>query len=356
MTRNEVELAERLKAVDAFVERLLPTSPQFQGLYDMFRYHVGWLDPSLRRIEGPAGKKLRPTLCLLVADALGEGWERSIPAAAAVELVHNFSLVHDDIEDRSALRRYRETLWTVWGDAQAINVGDAVLVLAQRALAEAETLPAEVGLQALRLLNQACLGLCEGQYLDLLWERETSVTVEQYLEMIERKTARLFECAAELGALSSGASADAQRQAALFGSSLGMAFQAVDDLLGVWSPEAETGKPGELDLASRKKSLPAVLGLAAPVSAEADRFRALFRLDRQLSADETNEARRLLDHLGIHEPAAAYARRYHDEALLHLDHPAVRDQAQPLVEFAEMTLAEAYSGDSSSDSTALQTK
>jgi len=352
---SEAQLAERLKAVDAAVERLLPTLPQFQGLYDMFRYHVGWLDPSLRRIEGPAGKKLRPTLCLLVADTVGDGWQRAVPAAAAVELVHNFSLVHDDIEDRSALRRYRETLWTVWGDAQAINVGDAVLVLAQRALAEAETLSAEVGLAALRLLNEACLGLCEGQYLDLLWEREAVVTVEQYLEMIERKTARLFACAAELGALCSGASADAQRQAALFGSSLGMAFQAVDDLLGVWSPEAETGKPAELDLASRKKSLPAVLGLAAPASAEADRFRALFGLDRQLSADETAEARQILNHLGIHEKASAYARRYHDEALSHLDLPAVQDQAQPLREFAEMTLAEAYGG-SSSDSTALQTK
>lgn len=355
MSPTESGLAQRLQAVDAAIERLLPALPQFQGLYDMLRYHVGWVDRSLRRVEGPAGKKLRPALCLMVADTLGGGWERAVPAAAAVELIHNFSLVHDDIEDRSPLRRYRETVWTVWGDAQAINVGDAVLVLAEQALTEASGFTAETALAAVRLLNQACLGLCEGQYLDLLWEREGSVTVEQYLEMIERKTARLFQCAAELGALCSGASTDAQRQAALFGSSLGLAFQAVDDLLGVWGPEADTGKTAELDLASRKKSLPAVLGLGAPASPEAARFRTLFGLDRGLTTEETAEARQLLDHMGIHEQAAAYARRYHDEALRHLDHPAVRERAGTLREFAEMAVAEAYGG-SSSANTALQTK
>ena len=341
--------------MDAAIERLLPDQQQFRGLYDMLRYHVGWVDRSLQRVQAPAGKKLRPTLCMLVADALGNGWERAVPAATAVELVHNFSLVHDDIEDRSALRRYRETVWTVWGEAQAINVGDAILVLAQRALAEARQYSAQTTLDALRLLNAACLGLCEGQYLDLLWERQASVTVDEYIEMIERKTARLFECAAELGALCGGATPEAQRQAALFGSSLGLAFQAVDDLLGVWGPEAETGKTAELDLANRKKSLPAVLGLAAPPSTEADRFRALFQRDRQLTAEETAEARRLLHGMGIHEQAAAYVQGYHDEALRHLEHPAVREYADPLREFAEMTLAEAYGG-SSSPSTVLQTK
>ena len=352
---SESELAARLEAVDAAVERLLPELPQFAGLYDMLRYHVGWVDRSLRRVEAPAGKKLRPTLCLMVADALGGGWEQAVPAAAAVELVHNFSLVHDDIEDRSPLRRYRETVWTVWGDAQAINVGDAILVLAQRALAESTEYPAETTLGGLRLLNEACLGLCEGQYLDLLWERQPAVTVDEYIEMIERKTARLFQCSAELGALCGGAEPAAQKQAALFGSSLGLAFQTVDDLLGVWSPAAETGKTAELDLASRKKSLPAVLGLAAQHSAEADHFRALFNLDRQLTGDETAEAKELLDRMGIHEQASAYAQRYHEEALRHLDHPAVRDRADVLRDFAEMTLAEAYRG-SSAPSTALQTK
>jgi len=350
----ESELAQRLEAVDAAVEMVLPNTPQFAGLYDMLRYHVGWIDRSLRRVEAPAGKKLRPTLCLMVADTLGEGWERAVPAAAAVELVHNFSLVHDDIEDRSPLRRYRETVWTVWGEAQAINVGDAILVLAQRALSEAETVPGETRLEALRLLNASCLGLCEGQYLDLLWERESSVTVDEYLEMIERKTARLFQCSAELGALCGGGSADAQRQAALFGQSLGLAFQAVDDLLGVWAPEDATGKTAELDLASRKKSLPAVLGLAEP-SDEGGRLRTLYGLGRHLTPDETAEAKDLLERMGIHERASAYAQRYHEEAVMHLDHPAVRGRADALIEFANATLAEAYAGNSS-PSTALQTK
>jgi geranylgeranyl diphosphate synthase type I len=353
MTTTQPDMEMRLQAVDEAMERLIPTLPQYAGLYDMFRYHVGWLDRSMRRVVGPEGKKLRPALALLVAETFGNGWRSAIPAAAAVELVHNFSLVHDDIEDGSPLRRHRDTVWAAWGMPQAINVGDAVLILAQRALSEAD-LPPDVALPALRLLNDACLGLCEGQYLDLLWERESSVTPEQYLEMIERKTARLFQCAAGLGALSSSASPDAQRQAALFGSRLGMAFQAVDDLLGIWAPEHETGKT-DLDLASRKKSLPAVLGLAAPPSSDSDRFRTLFELDRPLTPDDTAEAKGILDNLGIHAQTAAYARRYHDEALGHLAHPAVRDRAAPLVEFAERALADAYAG-RSSDSTELQTK
>lgn len=338
MTALEVRLSTYVTAVDADIERLFSTRAQYRALYDMLRYHLGWLDASPWALPGVSGKRLRPALCLLVADALGKRWNGALPSAVAVELVHNFSLVHDDIEDQSALRRHRPTVWSKWGMAQGINAGDALLILAEQALAEAAGMEPAVAIEALRLLNRACRGLCEGQHLDLLWENEASVSVDQYLEMIERKTARLFECAAQLGALCAGASWEAQRQSALFGSSLGMAFQALDDLLGVWGPEAETGKTADLDVANRKKTLPVVLGLSAPDSLEAYRLRALFSLDRQLTPTETAEATGFLEQLGVRECAIDYVRRYRDEALAHLDHPSVRDRSSELRAFTEAML------------------
>lgn len=342
MAGMETDLDARLAGyaglVDTAIERLFSSNPTYNRLYDILRYHFGWLDRSGHRLEGAPGKKLRPALCLLVADSLGAGANLALPAAVAVELVHNFSLVHDDIEDASRLRRHRETVWAVWGAAQAINAGDALLVLAQRALADAPGLSPEVALGALRRLNEASVGLCEGQYLDLLWEGEASVGVEQYLEMIERKTARLFQCAAELGAYCSDASPDAQRQAAAYGGALGMAFQVVDDLLGVWGPEVETGKSADLDVASRKKTLPVALALAAAPSQRSGLLRDLFGLGRQLTPAETAKATSILEELGTRDATAAYGRRYRAAALASLDHPAVKDRADLLREFTTTAL------------------
>jgi geranylgeranyl diphosphate synthase type I len=308
-------------------------------MYDMHRYHLGWLDDSMERVVGPPGKKLRPALCLLVAESLAKDWRPALAAATAVELVHNFSLIHDDIQDNSPLRRFRPAVWSLWGVAQGINAGDALLIVAEQAVLEAEPpLPADVALGSLRLLNTTCRALCEGQYLDMLFENEPVVTVEQYLEMIERKTARLFQCAAELGAFCVGADSDAQAQVGRFASALGLAFQAADDLLGIWSPEAETGKTADLDVANRKKTLPVVLGLAAPPSVESDRLRSLFRLDRLLTADETSEATRILEQLGSREQATARARAYRDTALATLRQVPVPSGTGILEEFVTTVL------------------
>jgi len=338
VTALEIRLADYVAAVDAEIERLCSTTSQYEALYDMLRYHLGWLDTRLAPAERAPGKRLRPALCLLVADTLGNGWKAALPAAVALELVHNFSLVHDDIEDHSPLRRYRPTVWARWGVAQGINAGDALLVLAEQAVAEAEDMEPAMAIEALRVLNRACRGLCEGQYLDLLWENEASISVAQYLEMIERKAARLFACAAQLGALCAGETMDAQRQAALFGSSLGMAFQALDDLLGAWGREEDTGKTADLDIANRKKTLPVVLGLSAPDSPEVRRLKALFSLDRQLTPTETAEATGFLEQLGAREQATRYVRRYRDEALAHLEHLSVRDRSSELRAFADAML------------------
>jgi geranylgeranyl diphosphate synthase type I len=285
------------------------------------------------------GKRLRPTLCLLVAEQSGGDWRPSIPAAAAVELVHNFSLVHDDIQDASPLRRHQEAVWTVWGTAQGINVGDGLLILAEQALLDASPqLTADVVIEAARLLNQSCRALCEGQYLDLLWEEELAVTVEQYLEMIERKTARLFQCSAELGALCSGADATARTRWGQFGNALGMAFQAWDDLIGVWGPAAESGKTADLDVANRKKTLPIILGLSNRNAGDAARLREIFSVRRQLTPEETAEATSLLNRLGVREQATVIARKYRSEALRHLDHLEIRAQSQAVRELIDLVL------------------
>ncbi len=320
------------------MRKLVTAAPAFDELTTMLRYHLGWVDRAGAPIEGGSGKRLRPGLCLLVAESLHGEWQPALPAAAALELVHNFSLIHDDIQDRSHLRRFRETVWSIWGEAQAINAGDAMLIIAEQALLEAALAP-EVTVGALTLLNRTCRALCEGQYLDMRWEHERSIGVEQYVEMIERKTARLFQCAAELGALSVGASSAAQRQCAAYGSALGMAFQVVDDLLGVWGPEAETGKTASLDITTRKKTLPVVLGLAsATASPERERLHELYGLDRDLTAEETAEAARALETLGVREETTAIARRFRAQALSELDHPAIRSHADLLREFLATAL------------------
>jgi geranylgeranyl diphosphate synthase type I len=339
---NDVEtrLVAYASVVEEAMRQLVTGASAADELTTMLRYHLGWVDRFGAPVEGGAGKRLRPGLCLLVAESLHGDWQPALPAAAALELIHNFSLIHDDIQDRSHLRRFRETVWAVWGEAQAINAGDAMLIIAEQALLEAKpALAPQIAVGSLQRLNRTCRVLCEGQYLDMHWERETSITVEQYIEMIERKTARLFQCSAELGALGVGATAAAQRQCAAYGSALGMAFQVVDDLLGVWGPEAETGKTASLDIATRKKTLPVVLGLASPApSPDRERLRELFALDRELSPDETTEATAILEALGVREETTTIARRFRAQALRELDHPSVRARADLLREFLATAL------------------
>jgi geranylgeranyl diphosphate synthase, type I len=240
-------------------------SPRAERLAAMLEYHLGWrgADLALLPRPAPAGKKLRPALVLLVSQAVsGEISPAARDSAAAVELIHNFSLVHDDIQDRSELRRHRPTVWSLWGMPQGINVGDALFALAQVVLAESGTARAA---QLMAELNRTALGLSEGQFLDIdLQDGQTRPTLDAYEAMIARKTGVLFACACRLGAMAAGATA-AQRDAyAAYGLQLGIAFQEQDDLLGVWGRAAETGKPDAADIVERKRGLPAAMALGRP--------------------------------------------------------------------------------------------
>ena len=228
----------------------------------MIEYHLGWRGPDLEPLTTPAqaGKKLRPGLVLLVSQAVcGEITPAARRCAVAVELIHNFSLVHDDIQDRSELRRFRPTVWSRWGMPQAINVGDALFALAQVALTGDR---AELSARLSAELNATALLLAEGQFLDIdLQEGQTPPSLEAYETMIQRKTGVLFACACRMGAMAAGASATATEAYSAYGLELGVAFQEQDDLLGVWGRSTETGKPDAADIIERKRGLPAAMAL-----------------------------------------------------------------------------------------------
>lgn len=229
-------------------------------LRQMIAYHLGWEGEG----AGPdaQGKRVRPLLVLLACAAAGGDWHSALHAAAAVELLHNFSLVHDDIEDNSPLRRGQPTLWRKWGIPQAINTGDTLYALSFLALERlTETASAEIALQAARLFHRAALHLTQGQYLDLAYQSRPRLGVDDYWPMIAGKTAALLQACTSLGALIAESSESEIHSYGEFGRLLGLAFQVQDDLLGIWGDAIQTGKSTESDLVEGKKSLPVLYGL-----------------------------------------------------------------------------------------------
>ena len=228
--------------------------------YSILAYHLGWEGDG----TGPEtrGKRVRPLMVLLTCEAAGGDWHNALPAAAAVELVHNFSLIHDDIQDDSPIRRGRETVWKRWGIAQAINSGDAMFTLAHLSLLRLEsTTTPEITIQAANILHTACLQLTKGQYLDLAYESQSHLPLDAYWKMVGGKTAALLSACTELGAIVANTKQSRQEAFRDFGYLLGLAFQAQDDILGIWGDAALTGKSNESDLFTGKKSLPVIYGL-----------------------------------------------------------------------------------------------
>ena len=223
------------------------------------RYHFGWTDAQGRPVDTGGGKAVRPALALLSAQAAAASAGVGVPGAVAVELVHNFSLLHDDLMDGDVERRHRQTVWSLYGAAAAILAGDALLALATQVLLDVGTLDA---VEAARLLAEATQSLIRGQHADLAFEQRADVGVEECIDMAAGKTGSLLACSAAIGAVLAGADRDVVDALATYGMELGIAFQLVDDLLGIWGDTHVTGKPVGSDLRARKKSLPVTFAMA----------------------------------------------------------------------------------------------
>jgi geranylgeranyl diphosphate synthase type I len=259
---------------------------------------------------------LRPLLCLLSCGAVGGKAESALPAAAALEFLHNFSLIHDDIEDCSSERHGRETVWKIWGVPLAVNAGDGMFALAHVTLERlAENgLPAEKALELRRLLDVASLELCEGQYLDLEYERRLDVTCKHYLDMAAGKTSALMSASSASGAVIGRAPADIVVRFQEFGRNLGFAFQIRDDILGIWGKSREMGKPTGEDIYGRKKSFPVVFALERSRGEDAQRLRSLYEKP-QLTGGDVEEVLALLERVSSREESQKAAARYASRAL-----------------------------------------
>jgi geranylgeranyl diphosphate synthase, type I len=231
-----------------------------QGLKSILAYHLGWEGED----SGPEaqGKRIRPLLLLLCTEAAGGDWRTALPAAASVELAHNFSLIHDDIQDKSVIRRGRKTVWVKWGVAQAINTGDLMFTLANRAMVSLhDRLPTNIVKDSYMLFLLTCTRLTSGQYLDISYETRAVTSIDDYFKMVSGKTAALISATAELGAIISAAGYDKQQALREFGEFLGLAYQVHDDYLGIWGRSRKTGKSTQGDILQKKKTLPILLGL-----------------------------------------------------------------------------------------------
>ena len=319
--QESVTLAELLSETEREILRLVsdrdvPTS----GLYAMCRYHLG-LDGS-----GSSGKRLRPLLGLLTYASIAGDYRAALPGAAAVELGHNFSLVHDDIEDGDTERRHRPTLWALHGIPQAINAGDMLFTLSRKALHRLTDLgfPDSKVLRLMRLHDDTCLALCEGQYLDI-WasERSEPMSVELYFDMIGRKTAALIAASVEAGAVLATDDEAVIARYRAFGWALGIAFQLNEALLGIWGEQASTGKE-PTDVARHKMTLPVIYAFEHSGAGDKVGLEAVWRTDEP-DDGQVAEAVALIERLGGRDYTRDQARRYRDKALAELDAAGVVD-------------------------------
>ncbi len=334
-------LDERLRSL--LSDGLAPGSHP-EELHRMLRYHLGWEDAAGRPVRSEGGKALRPTLCLLACEAAGGDWRGALPAAAGLELVHNFSLVHDDIQDRDTERRHRPTVWSVWGEAQAINAGDALLTLGRLAVLKlgSEGVPAERVVEAARVLDECTLEIVEGQALDISFEERLDVGEDAYLEMVEKKTGALFDCALRLGGLVGADDLAVAEALGRCGRWLGVAFQIRDDMLGVWGAENRTGKQPAADIRNRKKSLPVVYALARAEGATAEELRRVYSQPR-LSDSDVSTVLSALDSVGAQAYCRTMAEEYRERALPELDHAGLsKGPAAELRQVADFILERDY--------------
>ncbi len=325
---------EYLTALETELRALVAApDPVYDAYYGMFRYHMGWTDTHFAPVETNSGKRIRPLLCLVSCEAVGGEWRPALPVAAAVELAHNFSLIHDDIEDQSEARRGRAAVWNVWGLAQGLNAGDGMFVLARLALDRLRGFPIEKCAAISTIFDQATLALCQGQFLDLGYEARLDVSADEYLQMIRGKTGALISAATQMGAMLATDDDAITHAFTRFGENIGLAFQITDDILGIWGDPSVTGKSAATDILSKKKTLPALLGLNRPQSGAA--LHEIYRAPR-LEPAHVARVLELLDAAGVRAETQRRADEFRNAAHAALNATGIKNRAMDhLREIAE---------------------
>jgi geranylgeranyl diphosphate synthase type I len=335
-------LSRHREPLEAHLSSLLDAQ-QPSDLRRMLRYHMGWEEADGTPADH-TGKRLRPSLCLMACEALGGEVSQALPIAAALELVHNFSLIHDDVQDRDLKRHGRDTVWAIWGEAQAINAGDALLAIAHRSMASAAEAgwPTAAAVLAAGLLAERTLEMVEGQVMDIDFEARTDVSQEEYLAMVSRKTGALFDASLALGAIAAGASLQTIEAMGRCGRSLGIAFQARDDALGVWGDESRTGKASGADIRRRKKSLPAIHAFSRADAGQREQLGRIYGRDDVSDAD-VEWVLRLMDSVGASQYCAGVADEHRGAALRELESAGLTpDGSAEIREVADFLLNRDY--------------
>ncbi len=298
-------------------------------LWEIVDYQFGWdLDDQAARRQ-ISGKKIRPLLMALVAQAISGDYHHVLPAGAALELLHNFTLIHDDVMDKSLERRHRPAVWTRWGNTQAINAGDGLYALANLSSARLldQGMPPRRVVEMVRAMSQACLWTAEGQMLDISFETRATVSTAEYITMITHKTGTLIEGAARIGALLSTDDETVIQSYAQFARQLGIAFQVRDDYLGVWGDEAQTGKSATSDIREKKKAYPFLA--AVERASEADRATLLdLYAQETLSDADVQTVLAIFNRAGAAEQTDRVAEEYYTSALAHLDRTGIENDTQ----------------------------
>jgi geranylgeranyl diphosphate synthase type I len=300
-------------------------------VYQMLRYSMGWSSIHGNSSVITVGKALRPTLCLFACEATGGPASKALPAAVSLELIHNFSLIHDDIQDRDETRRHRPTLWAVWGEPKALVAGNTLRAIADISLWRLldEDITFERAVTVVGLLTQAYLEMIEGQYLDLSFEGRPDVGLREYLGMISKKTGALIRCALNLGALIGSGDADTVRAFRECGRSLGYVFQIRDDMLGIWGDEQTTGKPVGADIRRKKNTLPVVYAMSQARGSDKELLESIYR-KRSVGDEEVASVLDVLSKVKARDYAQSLASEHREKAIealsgLELDPQTLQD-------------------------------
>lgn len=331
----ERELKRMSVAVDNALEQFLIDAAHGPAtrMYGMLSYFMGYCDLNLKPVKISAGKRLRSGLCLLLAEAYGAE-DRAFEASVAIELFHNFTLIHDDVEDRDEMRRGRPTVWKLWGINHAINSGDAQSLLVSQWCMRVARHPV-VGMKVADTLLQAFIEVAEGQYLDFeLADASLSsdtINETQYMLMIEKKSGALVRVAAEVAGIAAGCSTEECARLRDYGASLGTAYQIADDYASVWNPSAQTGKDAHSDIREHKRTLPFLHARAIVDQSSSERLDALYSLSRQLTDSEIAEAYAIMDTPDVREYVSRRIQLYADRARARASELSISQQKQALL-------------------------